>query len=49
LVVLDYEPFGAGTVYGKKSFLSNESDTRIIPSIYFTFEVASRHHQLLFK
>jgi len=27
------------TVYGKKSFLSKESDTKILQSIYFAYEV----------
>ena len=29
------------TVYGKKSFLSKESDTKILQSIYFTYDVGS--------
>jgi len=27
------------TVYGNKSFLSTESDTKILQSIYFTYKV----------
>jgi len=27
------------TVYGKKSFLSKESDTKILQSIYFAYKV----------
>jgi len=27
------------TVYGKKSFLSTESDTKILQSIYFVYKV----------
>jgi len=27
------------TVYGKKSFLSKESDTKLLQSIYFAYEV----------
>jgi len=33
-------------VYGKKSFLSTESETKILEYI---FRLQSRHHQLLFK
>ena len=39
------EPFSEGrilqgaTVYGKKSFLSKKSDTKILQSIYFAYEV----------
>jgi len=37
------------TVYGKKSFLSKESDTKILQSIYFTYDVgiiSSYMHEL---
>jgi len=31
--------FRMNTVYGNKSFLSTESDTKILQSIYFTYKV----------
>jgi len=49
------------TVYGRKSFLSTELDTKILQSIYFAYKAgiissysnrisySNRHHQLLFK
>jgi len=43
------------TVCWKKSFLSTESDTKILQSIYFAYKVgiissySNRNHQLLFK
>jgi len=38
------------TVYGKRSFLSKESDTlKILQTAEYIFRLRCRHHQLLFK